>query len=52
MVGNAKVSDKHAGFIINDGNATANDVLTLIDILKTAVQKEFGVTLEEEIEII
>ncbi|MDD5923773.1 MAG: UDP-N-acetylmuramate dehydrogenase [Clostridia bacterium] len=48
-VGGAEVSEKHAGFIINKGNATCNDVLSLIDIIKSQVYKKFNVELECEI---
>lgn len=48
-VGGAKVSEKHSGFIINAGNASCNDVLQLIDIIKQEVFKKYGVLLECEI---
>lgn len=48
-VGGAAVSDVHAGFIINRGGATYRDVIDLIALVKTRVQLEFGITLEEEI---
>lgn len=48
-VGGAQVSEKHAGFIINKGGATANDVLTLIKEIQDKVKKEKGVELECEI---
>ena len=48
-VGGAEVSEKHAGFIVNAGGATAADVKALIDIIKTTVYEKTGVTLEEEI---
>lgn len=51
-VGDAAVSTKHAGFIVNLGNATATDVLTLIEHIKGTVFSRFGVRLTEEIEII
>ena len=51
-VGDAEVSTLHAGFIINKGNATAKDVLELIDIIKEKVFEKFGVKIETEIEII
>ena len=51
-VGDAFVSDKHAGFIINKGNATAKDVLELIDIVKKKVYEEFNVNIELEIEVL
>lgn len=51
-VGGAEISEKHAGFIINRGGATAYDYLKLIDIAKEKVYADFGIELEEEIEII
>ena len=48
-IGGASVSSKHAGFIINEGNATSNDVLRLIDYIKAEVDKRFNIKLEEEI---
>ncbi len=51
-VGGARVSEKHAGFIINAGGATADDYLKLIDCIKQRVYAEFGIELEEEVEII
>lgn len=51
-VGGAQVSPKHAGFIVNTGNATARDVLTLMEIIRTRVHEAYGVWLEPEIVII
>lgn len=51
-VGNAYVSEKHAGFIVNKGNATAKDVLELIDIVKKKVYERFNVNIELEIEVL
>ena len=51
-VGGACVSKKHAGFIVNDGGASANDVLGLIEIIKKTVYERYGVMPREEIEII
>lgn len=51
-IGGAEVSTKHAGFIINRGNATAEDVLILMEHVKDVVEQKFGVTLEPEIKII
>lgn len=51
-VGGAKVSEKHAGFIVNTGKAKAKDVLDLIKIIKQKVKSKFGITLKEEIRII
>lgn len=49
--GGAEVSTKHAGFIINRENATAEDILRLIEIVRESVLRQFGVRLELEIEI-
>ena len=51
-VGGAQVSEKHAGFIINIGGATAEDIRTLVNRIKTVVLKETGVELECEIRFI
>ena len=51
-VGDAYVSEKHAGFIINKGNATAKEVLELIDIVKKKVYEKFNVNIELEIEVL
>ena len=51
-VGGAQVSEKHAGFIINTGSATAKDVLDLIDLVKKRVFENSGVTLEPEVRIL
>ncbi|MFW6119540.1 MAG: UDP-N-acetylmuramate dehydrogenase [Petrotogales bacterium] len=49
--GGAEVSKKHAGFIINKGNATQNDVKQLIDFLKEKIEYHFDVSLETEVEL-
>ena len=51
-VGGAMVSKKHSGFIINTGNASFDDVVTLIEKVKAIVQEKLAVSLEEEIRII
>ena len=51
-IGGAKVSDLHAGFIINDGDATSKDILELIKYVQDKVKNEFGVDLEPEVRII
>ena len=51
-IGGAQISDKHAGFIINKGNATSKDILDLIEYTKKKVFEKHGVEIEEEIEII
>ncbi len=51
-IGNAKISEKHANFIINLGKAKAKDVKKLINLAKKKVKNKFGITLEEEIVIL
>lgn len=48
-VGGAQVSEKHAGFIVNTGGATAADVLKLIELVQRTVRERTGVELEPEI---
>ena len=48
-VGGAQVSEKHAGFVINTGNATAADIAALQKEVVRRVQERFGVTLEPEV---
>lgn len=50
-VGNAQISELHANFIVNLGQATAADVLELIRLAKQRVSERFGVELEEEVRI-
>ena len=51
-VGDAQISVKHANFIVNNGNASAQDVLELIKKIKLTVFEKTGIKLEEEIKII
>jgi len=51
-VGGAVVSAQHGNFIVNDGNATARDVLELVKILKQRAKAERGIELRTEVEII
>lgn len=51
-IGGAQVSEKHAGFVINRGGATADDVLRLVELVAQTVEKETGVRLEPEIRFI
>jgi len=50
-VGGAQVSQKHAGFVINTGNATAKDVLELVEVIKKTVKEKTGYCLECEIKL-
>jgi len=52
QVGGAQVSEKHCGFVINTGNATAKDVLQLIEDVKKIVFDKFQVELEPEVKMI
>ncbi len=51
-VGGAAVSEKHSGFIINKNNATAKDILALIELVQKTVMESFNVDLHPEIRII
>ncbi len=51
-VGGAQVSEKHAGFVINKGGATATDVIKLIRKVQKIVKEKHGVNLETEVKII
>ena len=51
-IGGAEVSTKHAGFIINKGNATAKDVLNLVQYMKKEIKDKFSEEIELEIEVI
>ena len=48
-VGGAQVSEKHCGFVINRGSATAADVCQLMDDVVRQVQEKYNVTLEPEV---
>jgi UDP-N-acetylmuramate dehydrogenase len=50
-IGGARISPKHANFIINEGKATAQDVISLINLIKDKVKATTGVVLETEIKI-
>lgn len=51
-IGGAQVSEKHAGFIVNTGDATAQDIIDLIDYVKKVVYEKTGKTIELEVEIL
>ena len=51
-IGGAKISEKHANFIINDNQATSKDVISLISLAKTKVYEKFKIKLEEEVKLI
>lgn len=51
-IGDAEVSKRHAGFIVNTGNATAQDVLDLIEYVKNTVYNKTNNLIELEVQII
>ena len=52
QIGGAKISEKHANFIVNTGEAKARDVLKLIELIKKRVRKKFKIELKEEIVLV
>lgn len=50
-MGDAQVSEKHCGFVINRGNATAADVRTLMQNVSDIVEEKFDVRLEPEVKM-
>ena len=48
-IGGARVSEKHCGFVINSGNATAADIREVIEEVQQCVKAKFGVALEREV---
>ena len=51
-IGGAKISEKHANFIVNTGTASATDILKLMKVVRSEVNKRFGITLEPEVRIL
>lgn len=51
-VGGAQVSEKHAGFVVNRGEATCSQILELVEQVKHRVLDETGVTLEMEVKVL
>lgn len=51
-IGDAMVSEKHCGFVVNDGQASCQEVLALIEHVKATVKARFGVEMEPEVRII
>ncbi|MFH0929835.1 MAG: UDP-N-acetylmuramate dehydrogenase [Candidatus Moraniibacteriota bacterium] len=50
-IGGAMVSEKHANFIVNTGDATAENVIMLAAVIKTRVRNKFGIQLQEEVQM-
>lgn len=51
-IGGAQVSQKHSGFVVNTGDATAQDILDLIKFIQDTVYEKFGVKLETEVKML
>ena len=51
-IGGAEVSTKHAGFVVNTGNATSKDILNLIEYIQEKVYEKFNIKIEPEVQII
>ena len=51
-IGGAMVSEKHSGFVINKGGATAKDILDVITHVKEKVKAQFGVDLYPEVRVL
>src|SRR5205807_6392353 len=51
-VGKARVSEVHGNFIVNDGGATASEMLELIELIKTRARANRGIELETEVQIV
>ena len=51
-IGGAQVSEKHAGFIINKGNATSQDIIDLIDYVKKVIYEKYNKKIDTEVRII
>lgn len=52
IIGGAQISEKHAGFIVNKGGATAKDIIELIKYTKETIKEKFGEDLELEVIIL
>ena len=52
VIGGAAISDKHANFIVNRGNARAADIEALIELAENRVKDQFGIALEREVRIV
>ena len=52
IIGGAQISEKHANFIVNLGNATAHDIEQLIDLMRDQVKEKFGISLQQEVHVL
>lgn len=51
-IGGAQVSEKHANFIVNTGNASARDIEQLIGLMRDSVKQQYGIELQQEVRVI
>jgi UDP-N-acetylmuramate dehydrogenase len=51
-VGGARLSEKHSNWIVNEGGATAKDVLALIGLIRDKVKEATGIRLETEVKVV
>ena len=51
-IGGARISEKHSNWIVNEGGATAKDVLALIGLVKDKVKEQAGIRLETEVKVV
>jgi UDP-N-acetylmuramate dehydrogenase len=51
-IGGAMISEKHANYVVNVGEASASDCLTIIKLVQNRVKESFGVDLEPEVKIV
>jgi len=51
-IGGAMVSDKHGNFLVNTGRAASSDVVQLVSLVKTRIRNEYGIQLEEEVQLL
>jgi UDP-N-acetylmuramate dehydrogenase len=51
-IGGAMISPKHANYLVNDGNATAEDLLSLMSLVRDTVKNKFEVELKPEIKVV
>jgi UDP-N-acetylmuramate dehydrogenase len=52
FMGGAKISSKHANFILNHHNASAGDFLGLMELVEETVSKKFNINLEREVKVV
>ena len=52
IIGGAQISEKHANFLVNLGNATAHDIEQLIDLMRDQVKEKFGISLQQEVHVL